>query len=317
MSRDESTTPKVRFIDVDETGEGQRIDNFLLRHLKGVPRTRVYKLLRRGEVRVNKGRAKPSQRLHLGDRVRIPPVRMASMEGVEAPGRGVMEKIERSVIYEDDLLLVLNKPSGVAVHGGSGLSYGVIEALRASRPEQKGLELVHRLDRDTSGCLMVAKRRSALRELQELQRKGGIQKRYWALLAGSWRRGSETVEAPLRKNILSGGERVVRVDPQGKPARTRFKRLRRFVDSTLVQAKLDTGRTHQIRVHAAYLGTPILGDSKYGDPVANQHYRSLGLKRLFLHAKSLEFHWSTGKKFSIDAPLPEELDMLLERLTRR
>lgn len=317
MSQAENTAPKVRFIEVDESGAGQRVDNFLLRHLKGVPRTMIYRLLRRGEVRVNKGRAKPSLRLELGDRVRIPPVRTATREEAEKPAKHVLEKIDKSIIYEDDLLLIINKPSGIAVHGGSGLSYGVIEALRALRPDQTGLELVHRLDRDTSGCLMVAKRRSALRDLQELQRRGEIQKRYWALLAGSWRRGRETVEAPLRKNTLSGGERIVRVDPQGKPARTRFERLQRFNDSTLVQAELDTGRTHQIRVHAAHLGTPILGDSKYGDATANKRYRQLGLKRLFLHARSLAFRWPSGQRFQVEAPLPEELQALLDRLPRR
>lgn len=317
MSEADNAAPRVRFLEVDEAGAGQRIDNFLLRHLKGVPRTMIYKLLRRGEVRVNKGRAKPSLRLELGDQVRIPPVRVAIREEGEKPAKHILEKIDKSIIYEDDLLLVLNKPSGLAVHGGSGLSYGVIEALRALRPNQAGLELVHRLDRDTSGCLMVAKRRSALRDLQELQRQNQIQKRYWALLAGSWRRGRETVEAPLRKNTLSGGERIVRVDPQGKPARTRFERLQRFPDSTLVQAELDTGRTHQIRVHAAYLGTPILGDTKYGDAEANRRYRERGLKRLFLHARSLAFRWPSGERFQIEAPLPEELESLLERLPKR
>lgn len=317
MSQPENATPKVRFIEVDESGEGQRIDNFLLRHLKGVPRTMIYRILRRGEVRVNKGRAKPSRRLELGDQVRVPPVRMSDRVDVEKPAKHDLERIDRSIIYEDDRLLVINKPSGIAVHGGSGISYGVIEALRALKPDQTGLELVHRIDRDTSGCLMVAKRRSALRELQELQRHGEIQKRYWALLAGSWRRGRETVEAPLRKNTLSGGERVVRVDPEGKAARTRFERLQRFADSTLVQAELDTGRTHQIRVHAAYLGTPILGDTKYGDPEANRHYRGLGLKRLFLHARSLAFRWPNGERFQIEAPLPEELESLLARLVKR
>lgn len=317
MSQTENAAPKVRFLEVDESGQGQRIDNFLLRHLKGVPRTMIYKLLRRGEVRVNKGRAKPSRRLELGDQVRLPPVRVAERGDVEKPARHDLEKIDKSIIYEDDRLLVINKPSGIAVHGGSGISYGVIEALRALRPDQNGLELVHRLDRDTSGCLMVAKRRSALRDLQDLQRRGEIQKRYWALLAGSWRRGRETVEAPLRKNTLSGGERVVRVDAEGKAARTRFERLQRFADSTLVQAELDTGRTHQIRVHAAYLGTPILGDSKYGDAEANRRYRELGLKRLFLHARSLAFRWPSGERFQIEAPLPEELEALLARLPKR
>lgn len=317
MSQADNPAPKVRFLEVDESGEGQRIDNFLLRHLKGVPRTMIYRLLRKGEVRVNKGRAKPSHRLQLGDQVRIPPVRTASRDETKAPDNWALELIDKSIIYEDDRILVINKPSGIAVHGGSGVSYGVIEALRALRPEQGQLELVHRLDRETSGCLMVAKRRSALRDLQELQRKGAIQKRYRALLAGSWRQGRETVDVPLKKNVLSGGERVVRVDPEGKQSRTRFERLQRFADSTLVQAELDTGRTHQIRVHAAHLGTPILGDPKYGDEVANRRYRELGLKRLFLHAHSLVFKWPDGVRFKVEAPLPDELEQVLHRLKRR
>lgn len=317
MSQADDAAPKVRFLEVDEGGEGQRIDNFLLRHLKGVPRTMIYRLLRKGEVRVNKGRAKPSHRLQTGDQVRIPPVRVASRETAEEPDNWALELIGKSIIYEDNRMLVINKPSGLAVHGGSGVSYGVIEALRALRPEQGQLELVHRLDRDTSGCLMVAKRRSALRDLQELQRRGAIQKRYRALLAGSWRQGRETVEAPLKKNVLSGGERVVRVDPTGKAARTRFERLQRFGDSTLVEAELDTGRTHQIRVHAAHLGTPILGDPKYGDEAANRHYRELGLRRLFLHAYSLAFTWPDGKRFKVEAPLPDELQQILHKLKGR
>lgn len=308
------STAQVRLITVDESGDGQRIDNFLLKNLKGAPRTLIYRLLRKGEVRVNKGRAKPERKLVIGDVVRIPPVRLGEDDRPN-PTDKQQKDILKTIIYEDDLMIIVNKPSGWAVHGGSGVSLGVIEALRAARPELTQLELAHRLDRDTSGCLMLAKKRVALKMLQELQRQGRIQKHYLALLAGRWRKGKATVDAPLRKNTLSGGERVVRVDPEGKPSRTFFEVLGRYGDATLVEATLDTGRTHQIRVHAAYLGTPILGDPKYGDEAANRQMRELGLRRLFLHAHSLAFTWpDTGKRFAIKAELPDELQALLDTL---
>lgn len=305
----------VRYLTVDERGDGQRIDNFLLRELKGIPRTLVYRLLRRGEVRVNKGRAKAGRRLVAGDVVRIPPLRQEQRPEPGRPAQHLVEKIEKSVIYEDNLMLILNKESGLAVHGGSGLSFGVIELLRASRPEEKSLELAHRLDRDTSGCLMLARRRSALRTLQALQREGRVQKRYLALLAGRWEGSRATVKAPLRKNTLRSGERVVTVSRDGKPAHTEFRVVRRFARATLVEAVLKSGRTHQIRVHAAHLGTPILGDPKYGDEAANRAFRKLGLKRLFLHAASLHFPWPECEEpYRFEAPLPPELEQLLEKL---
>jgi 23S rRNA pseudouridine955/2504/2580 synthase len=305
----------VRHLTVDERGEGQRIDNFLLRELKGIPRTLVYRLLRRGEVRVNKGRAKAGRRLVAGDVVRIPPLRQELRSEPGKPARGLIKKVEKSIIYEDNLLLILNKESGLAVHGGSGLSFGVIELLRASRPGEKGLELAHRLDRDTSGCLMLARRRSALRTLQALQREGRVQKRYRALLAGRWRGSRATVKAPLRKNTLRSGERIVTVSGEGKPARTEFRVLRRFADATLVEAVLKSGRTHQIRVHAAHLGSPILGDTKYGDEAANRRFRELGLRRLFLHASSLRIPWpDRDEPYHFEAPLPPELEQLLENV---
>lgn len=315
MSASDQPAPKVRFVTVDESADGQRIDNFLLRHLKGVPKTLIYRVLRKGEVRVNKGRVKPTYKLQLGDQVRIPPVRVPAVgEKVEPSDRQRAEILD-NILYEDERLIIVNKPSGWAVHGGSGVSLGVIEALRAARPELKQVELAHRLDRDTSGCLMLAKKRSALKLLQELQRKGGIEKRYLALLDGRWRKGKVTVDAPLRKNTLAGGERVVRVDPEGKPSRTFFKVLNKYAAATLVEATLDTGRTHQIRVHSAHLGSAILGDPKYGDPESNKHWRQLGLKRLFLHAHSLAFTWpDTGKRFSIQAPLPPELQAVIDHL---
>jgi 23S rRNA pseudouridine955/2504/2580 synthase len=300
-----------------ETGEGdagQRIDNFLLRRLKGVPRSVIYRVLRRGEVRVNARRIGPDYRLVAGDRVRVPPLRTAVPATLPPPSAGLAAALAAAVLHEDDALLVVNKPTGLAVHGGSGLSQGVIEALRALRPAAE-LELVHRLDRDTSGCLMIAKRRSQLRLLHGLQREGRIEKRYLALLAGRWRRGAARVDAPLRKSVLQGGERMVRVAADGKAAVTEFRVLERLADCTLVEAVLVTGRTHQIRVHAAHLGTPILGDAKYGDADANRRARELGLRRLFLHAAGLVVHWPGAEPpLSVDAPLPADLAGFLARL---
>jgi len=304
----------VQMVTIDENNDGQRLDNFLIGRLKGVPRSWVYRVLRRGEVRVNKGRCKPARRLQAGDVVRIPPLRQ-SEKRLESPSGSLIELIEQSICYEDDLLLIVNKPAGVAVHGGSGLSHGVIETLRASRPDSHFLELAHRLDRETSGCLMLAKKRSSLRRLQELQRGGRIEKRYLALLAGRSRKGAWRADVPLQKNTLKSGERIVRVDPEGKPAITHFKVTQRFTDAFLVEATLETGRTHQIRVHAASNGTPILGDPKYGDEIANRSLREFGLRRLFLHASSLRFAWpELHGGFQIEAPLPPELQSVVERL---
>ncbi len=305
----------VRFVTVDEQGDGQRIDNYLMRELKGVPRALIYRILRKGEVRVNKGRAKANRRLSEGDVVRIPPLHLPAAGKPGKIPQGILKKIEKTIIYEDKLLLVLNKDSGLAVHGGSGISFGLIELLRASRPEQKSLELVHRLDRDTSGCLMVAKKRSALRTLHELQQQGKVQKRYWALLYGSWDKNFKRVKLPLKKNTLKSGERVVRIDPEGKPAHTEFRVLQRYEEVMLVEATLKTGRTHQIRVHAQSLGTPIVGDDKYGMDEVNRVFRQNGVKRLFLHAKRLRFSWpDTAQVYDFDAPLSEDLNKALDEL---
>jgi 23S rRNA pseudouridine955/2504/2580 synthase len=316
MSETKQNSPGVRFLEVDAASAGQRIDNFLLRELKGVPKSYIYRILRRGEVRVNKGRVKALYRLKQGDSIRIPPVRVAEASTPVSPPSGLAQRLEQAVVYEDDRFLVLNKPSGVAVHGGSGMDFGVIEAMRAIRPTARHLELVHRLDRDTSGCLLISKRNSALRTLHELIRQNQVDKRYLALLAGSWRKGSQVVRAALRKNTLQGGERVVRVAADGKPAETRFRRLQRFPRATLVEVDLMTGRTHQIRVHSAWLGSPVLGDDKYGDADANKWARQLGLKRLFLHAHSLRFRWPGEKEpREYVAPLPEALEGFLQNLT--
>jgi 23S rRNA pseudouridine955/2504/2580 synthase len=315
MSETKQNSSTVRQLRVDSGHAGQRIDNYLLGILKGVPRSLVYRIVRRGEVRVNKGRIKASYRLREGDMVRVPPVRLPERQEPPRPSANILQRLEQAIIYEEKRLLVLNKPSGLAVHGGSGLNYGAIEALRQLRPEERQLELVHRLDRDTSGCLLIAKRRSALRTLHELLRENGVDKRYIALVAGRWKRDRESVDAPLLKNTLQGGERVVRVDPRGKEALTRFRVRARFAEATLLEASLVTGRTHQIRVHLAHLGTPILGDTKYGDDDANRRMRERGLKRLFLHAESIRFRWpESGEELEVRAPLDPVLEQFLEDL---
>lgn len=316
MGNSSKSAPKVQHLVVKEDAEGQRIDNYLLARLKGVPKSWVYRVLRRGEVRVNKGRVKPTRRLQIGDEVRIPPVRMRESSEGPGPGAGLRRLIESSILHQDADLLVVDKPSGVAVHGGSGVSFGVIEILRAMMPDAPYLELAHRLDRDTSGCLMLAKRRPALRQLQKLQLAGKVQKRYLALLQGRWRKDRVSVDAPLLKNELKSGERIVRVDPRGKASVTHFHVLRRFANAMLVEAQLETGRTHQIRVHAAHLGNPILGDEKYGDEDINRRFRELGLKRLFLHAWKLDLPWQGQPRgYHFEAPLPAALQDCLEKLT--
>ena len=308
-----------QLVRVDQESDGQRIDNYLLRFAKGVPKSHLYRVLRRGEVRVNKGRVKASHRLQAGDLVRIPPMRMAASEPAGRASDTQLARIERAVLFEDERLLVIDKPTGLAVHGGSGLSFGAIESLRQARPGRE-LELVHRLDRDTSGCLVISKRRSALRELHQLIREGGVRKRYLALIVGELPRREMTVDAPLKKNVLRGGERLVKVDPvDGKPARTIFRRLRQFRfagrAATLVEADLITGRTHQIRVHAAHLGTPLAGDPKYGDEEANRMLKGFGLSRLFLHASVLGFRLEyMTEPLRVEAPLPDELERFLSGL---
>ena len=304
----------VYWLQVGPEDAGQRIDNYLLRQLKGVPKSRIYRLLRKGEVRVNKGRIKPEYRVQSGDQVRIPPLRQAERAS-SSPAEGLVSRIEAAILYEDERLLVLNKPAGVAVHGGSGIRHGVIEALRAARPTAPMLELVHRLDRDTSGCLVIAKKRSALRNLHQLLREGGMDKRYLALVQGDWPGATRTVTAPLNKNQLKGGERFVTVDAEGKAARTLFRPLTRFAGATLLDVELDTGRTHQIRVHGAHIGHPLAGDEKYGDPAFNKAMREMGLRRLFLHATALGFREPDREhEVHVSAPLPDDLRLVLDCL---
>ena len=306
--------PAVRWVEISAEEAGQRIDNFLQRCLKGVPKSRIYRLLRKGEVRVNKGRAKPEYRVQTGDQVRIPPLRM-SAAGAPRPPVKEASRLLDAVLYEDDRLLVLNKPTGMAVHGGSGLSCGVIEALRALRPAAPYLELVHRLDRDTSGCLLIAKRRSELRTLHELLRNGRLEKRYLLLVQGGWRQDQCEVNAALKKNLLRGGERLVRIDPEGKAAVTRFRLLESYPGASLLEAELKTGRTHQIRVHAAHAGHPLAGDDKYGDVGFNRLMRELGLKRLFLHAHYVAFEDAErGRAVAVSAPMSADLRIVIQQL---
>lgn len=308
---------QVRRIRIDAEQAGQRIDNFLLRELKGVPKTRIYRLLRKGEVRVNGRRSTPEYKLAAGDEVRLPPVRVAEDAADLPPGRGLLAQLEAAIIYEDEGLLVLNKPPGIAVHGGSGVRHGVIEGLRALRPAAPFLELVHRLDRDTSGCLLIAKRRSVLRLLHELLRSDAVEKRYLTLLGGNLPRGPVPVEAPLDRFHLQGGERMVRVTDAGKHARTVFRAVERFRGATLAEARIDTGRTHQIRVHAAHLGHPVVGDDKYGNREINKLFREQGVRRLFLHAQSLTLHWPDAEPLTLTAPLFEDLETALAHLRTR
>ncbi|MEJ2404115.1 MAG: 23S rRNA pseudouridine(955/2504/2580) synthase RluC [Candidatus Thiodiazotropha sp.] len=314
MSESKKNSPTVQFVDVASEFAGQRIDNFLLRQIKGAPKSYIYRVLRTGEVRVNKGRVKAQYKLQSGDRIRIPPVRLEARSDNPIP-ESLQARLRDAIVFEDERFLVLNKPSGIAVHGGSGVSVGVIETLRHMMPDERQLELVHRLDRDTSGCLMISKRRSALRVLHELMRENRVDKRYLALVAGSWRKGVKRVDQPLKINTLQGGERIVRVDQEGRPSQTVFRRLERFTIATLVEAELLTGRTHQIRVHSAWLGSPVLGDQKYGDSELNKTMKNKGLRRLFLHAYQLKLRWpGEGRERVIQAPLPSELQQVLDNL---
>lgn len=309
--------PSAQWVEIGPEQSGQRVDNFLLTRLRGVPRTRIYRSLRRGEVRVNRGRVPVNYRLQVGDLVRLPPLRQAQPMPV-VPGQSAVQQIATRILFEDKSILIVNKPFGMAVHGGSGISYGVIEALRALRPEAPFLELVHRLDRDTSGCLIIAKRRSVLRALHTLLREGSIDKRYQTLVVGYWPHSTCAINYPLRRNVLRGGERTVRVDPQGKPAVTRFRVLERFRLVTLLGASPVTGRTHQIRVHAAAAGHPVAGDDKYGEERANRTLRDRGLKRLFLHAASLSLQLpESPQPLTVHAPLEPELSAVLDTLRRR
>jgi 23S rRNA pseudouridine955/2504/2580 synthase len=301
----------VRIVEIGPERDGQRVDNALMTMLKGVPRSLVYRILRTGQVRINGKRAKPETRLAIGDMLRIPPVRVAEREEGVAPS-GMVKSVADAVIFEDKHFLVIDKPVGIAAHGGSGVSHGAIELLRAARPNEH-LELVHRLDRDTSGVLVLAKSRSGLTGLQALIRENTVTKQYLCLMTGTPRKARFDVNAPLLKSVMHGGERLVRVDDAGKPSLTYFKELEQYPGARLMQATLGTGRTHQIRVHAQYAGHPLAGDPKYGDEAANKRFRAMGLKRMFLHAARMSFDLD-GRNYDFSSPLPDELKAFLDKL---
>ncbi len=304
LSKDSAT-----LLEVGEEAAGQRIDNFLLRLAKGVPKSHVYRILRSGEVRVNKGRIGADYRLNEGDVVRIPPIRVAATTKSTAPAR------DFDLVFEDDALIILDKPSGVAVHGGSGVSFGVIEQLRRARPQAKFLELAHRLDRETSGLLIVAKKRAALIRLHDMFRDGAISKRYFALVRGRWLNPMQHVKLPLHKYLADDGERRVSVAAGGKEAHSIVRLKTRWENFSLVEVELKTGRTHQIRVHLSHLGFPIAGDDKYGDFALNRELQKAGLKRMFLHAATLSLrHPVSAQPVAVEALLPGELQRFVARI---
>lgn len=314
MKQKSDTSPgavvtKVRKIRVDREQAGQRIDNFLRRQLPGVPKGRLYRLIRRGEVRVNGGRIRAEYKLQDGDEVRVPPVHVRAPG--DAPSAQLADKMLNRVLFEDKRLLVVDKPTGIAVHGGSGISHGVIELLRHARPELKDLSLVHRLDRETSGCLVLAKRRSALRELHARFRDGVVEKNYLGLAIGDWQLGDQLIDKPLLVQHRKGGERHVVVSGGGKLAQTRIRLSRTFGKYSLLQCSPLTGRTHQIRVHLQDVGFPLLGDERYGDTEENRHAKRYGLLRLFLHAQSIAFPDDSGNELHFTAPLADDLERFL------
>lgn len=304
--------PSVRYVEIGPEQAGQRIDNFLVKLCKGVPKSHLYKALRSGEVRVNKGRISADYRLDVGDTVRIPPIRLPKANEARVVPAAVFP-----VVYEDKALLVINKPAGVAVHGGSGVSFGVIEQLRAAHPDSPLLELGHRLDRDTSGLLIIAKSRKALVAVHNMMRQGVGRKHYQALVTGDWVNDKQHLKQPLLRWLTASGERRVKVDPEGKDAHTIITLLRRFGRYSLVDAELRTGRTHQIRVHLAHSGFPIVGDDKYGSDEVRAHFVRLGFNRMFLHACRLEFpHPITGEPLVLTADLPPACAQLIKTLER-
>jgi len=302
-------------VTIDEGSESQRIDNFLFKHLKGVPKSHIYRILRSGEVRLNSKRVDATYRVKIGDKLRIPPVRLSRPADSGEPRAAAHPLLSRHILYQDDALLAINKPAGTAVHGGSGISRGVIEQMRLEHPEFKFLELVHRLDRETSGVLLLAKKRNALVELHRAMREGDTEKRYLTLVKGAWRNAKQSVQLPLLKYVTGSGERRVSVNDEGLASHTIFTLKKTWPEFSLLEAELKTGRTHQIRVHLAHLGFPIAGDDKYGDFPLNKQLQKQGLKRMFLHAYKMTFkHPLTGEKLSLEAPLPEDLERFLCRL---
>lgn len=315
MAAHKPQSQKVQFLEINANQAGQRIDNFLLSLEKGVPKSRIYRALRKGEVRVNKGRIKQTYKLQSGDVVRVPPLRVTEKTTPDTISDSLKQALLANILFEDDSMLVINKPSGLAVHAGSQIQLGLIEALRVIKPEQDFLELVHRLDRDTSGCLMVAKSRESLLKLQQQMQSDEIDKRYLTLLKGNLASKEELVEQSLQKNTLSSGERMVAIDTAGKKAKTLFLQQQQLRLAQLTEVKLYTGRTHQIRVHSAWLGHPVAGDDKYGDREFNKILKNYGLKRLFLHAWRLGIrHPLSGEPLQLEAPLPDNLKTVIENL---
>lgn len=308
---------QVRYFTVTEDELGQRLDNYLLSRLKGMPKSAVYKIIRKGEVRVNKGRVKPDTRLQVGDMVRVPPVRLAQQGEVPKPSAKLGERLGAAILRDQDGLMVLDKPSGLAVHGGSGVNLGMIEALRQLPGNHGFLELVHRLDRETSGCVMVARKRAVLKLLQAaLRERNFIRKRYYALVQGQWPKNLSKVDVPLKRFVTPSGERIVRVHQDGKPSLTEFEVITRYRNATLLQASPITGRTHQIRVHALHAGCPLVGDVKYGETELNNTIGGGRSMRLFLHAHSLQLTLPAPFDFSIEAPMPLELQRALTQLIK-
>lgn len=305
----------IQYFTVTNDASGQRLDNFLVSRLKGLPKSRLYRIIRKGELRINKKRVKPDYRLKEGDVIRIPPLQLPPRLEKKNLNIKLAELLEKAIIFEDKQFLVLNKPSGIAVHGGSGIHLGIIEALRLLRPQLKFLELAHRLDRETSGCLLIAKKSGVLKEFHELLRSGQMKKTYTALVTGYWPKSLQKIDAPLYKNQLQSGERIVLVQTDGKNSITKFSVEQYYTESTLISAMPITGRTHQIRVHAQFAKHPIIGDEKYGEKQINKKMRQLGCKRLFLHASQLEFTLGSTGKITLTAKLPEDLIHVLKKLT--
>ncbi|MEC9413367.1 MAG: 23S rRNA pseudouridine(955/2504/2580) synthase RluC [Pseudomonadota bacterium] len=315
MAAHKPQSQKVQFIEISASQAGQRIDNFLLTLEKGVPKSRIYRAIRKGEVRVNKGRIKQTYKIEAGDVIRVPPLQVSEKTAPTEINESLQQQLLASIIFEDDAMLVLNKPSGLAVHAGTQIQVGVIEAFRLIKPELEFIELVHRLDRDTSGCLLIAKSRESLLNLQQQMLSDQIDKRYLTLLKGEMNSDEVYIEQPLQKNTVSSGERMVKVDPEGKSAKTLFIKRQSYGIAQLSEVKLFTGRTHQIRVHSAWSGHPVAGDDKYGDREFNKQMKTFGLKRLFLHAWQLGIHHPiTQEPLSLEAPLPEKLQQVIKQL---
>ncbi len=315
MSVDNIKKNPVQFIDISAAQAGQRIDNFLLTLQKGVPKSRIYKAIRKGEVRVNKGRIKQTYKIQAGDSIRIPPLHTSEKSVSNFVGDRLKQQLTECILFEDGDLLALNKPPGLAVHAGTNIEQGIIEALRIIRSDQPYLELVHRLDRDTSGCLLLAKNRNALLNLQQQMIQHDIDKRYLTLLKGRFNSEEKLVEQPLLKNVVSSGERMVQVNAEGKYAKTIFISIERFSQAQLTEVILFTGRTHQIRVHSLFLEHPVAGDDKYGYRSFNKEMKKMGLKRLFLHSSKLGIkHPTTGEKLPLEAPLPTQLQNVVDKL---